>query len=62
MLVKITVMISGITTMRIAFMKIAPKGAEPLAIMCNHSLPVAAAPRPTISPRMRPAAIAVCSI
>ena len=62
MLVNITVTISGITTMRIAFMKMVPNGAEPLAMASNHSLPVADAASPTTSPSINPAAIAMCSI
>src|SRR5210317_1145088 len=62
MLVKIMVMISGMMTMRIAFMKIAPIGAEPSANASSHALPVAEAPRPTARPSTRPAAIARCSI
>ena len=62
MLVKTTVTISGMTTMRIAFMKTVPNGADPLAIASKNSFPVAAAPRPTTKPSIRPTAIATCNM
>ncbi len=62
MLVKITMTTSGITTIRIAFMKIWPKGADPSASAKSKAFPVAAAASPTISPATSPSAIARCSM
>ena len=62
MLVNMTVTTRGMTTIRIALINKVPRGADPEANACSQALPVADAARPTISPKRRPAAIAMCNM
>ena len=59
---KITAITSGITTMRMAFMKTVPMGAEASATDMSASDPVAAASNPTAKPSTSPAAMRMCSM